>query len=140
MGMRRRTRRRAVIATAAVVHHEDKKHAEASQAAVDDQGQEAAPPPPEPTQYAPPPADPAEQIDHLAQLHASGAITDEEFAAAKAKVLGTVHRTGRLHDESRKDVLLKALEAEVGGRVGRSRHSVHRRCRRLVAVSRPCLG
>ena len=29
------------------------------------------------------------QIDHLAQLHESGAMTDEEFAAAKAKVLGT---------------------------------------------------
>ncbi len=87
MGMRRRTRRRAVIATAAVVHHENKKNAEAAQAPVDDQAQYAAPPP-EPAQYAPPPADPAEQIDHFAQLHASGAMTDEEFAAAKAKVLG----------------------------------------------------
>jgi hypothetical protein len=28
------------------------------------------------------------QIQQLAQLHASGALTDEEFAAAKAKVLG----------------------------------------------------
>jgi len=41
------------------------------------------------TAYAPPPADPADQIEHLAQLHASGALTDEEFASAKAKVLGT---------------------------------------------------
>ena len=40
-------------------------------------------------QYAPPPADPADQIEHLAQLHASGVLTDEEFAAAKAKVLGS---------------------------------------------------
>jgi hypothetical protein len=39
-------------------------------------------------QYAPAPADPADQIEHLAQLHASGALTDEEFAAAKAKALG----------------------------------------------------
>ena len=37
---------------------------------------------------APPPADPTEQIEHLAQLHASGALTDEEFTSAKAKVLG----------------------------------------------------
>ena len=29
------------------------------------------------------------EIEHLAQLHDSGALTDEEFAAAKAKVLGT---------------------------------------------------
>jgi hypothetical protein len=40
-------------------------------------------------QYAPPPADPADQIEHLAQLHASGALSDDEFAAAKAKVLGS---------------------------------------------------
>jgi hypothetical protein len=42
----------------------------------------------EPVQYAPPPASPADQLEHLAQLHASGALTDEEFASAKAKVLG----------------------------------------------------
>jgi len=29
-----------------------------------------------------------EKISELAQLHASGALTDEEFAAAKAKALG----------------------------------------------------
>ena len=40
-------------------------------------------------QYAPPPADPADQIEHLAQLHASGVLTDEEFAAAKAKAIGS---------------------------------------------------
>ena len=43
----------------------------------------------EQTAYAPPPADPADEIEHLAQLHESGALTDEEFAAAKAKILGT---------------------------------------------------
>ena len=40
-------------------------------------------------QPAPPPADPADELEHLAQLHASGVLTDEEFAAAKAKVLGS---------------------------------------------------
>jgi hypothetical protein len=40
-------------------------------------------------QYAPPPADPADEIEHLAQLHTSGALSDEEFATAKAKILGT---------------------------------------------------
>ena len=39
-------------------------------------------------QYAPPPADTADEIEHLAQLHASGALTDEEFATAKAQALG----------------------------------------------------
>jgi hypothetical protein len=29
------------------------------------------------------------QLEKLAQLHASGALTDEEFAAQKAKIIGT---------------------------------------------------
>jgi Short C-terminal domain len=29
-----------------------------------------------------------DQLANLAQLHTSGALTDEEFAAAKAKLLG----------------------------------------------------
>ena len=40
---------------------------------------------------------------------------------------------------SRKDTLLMALEAEVGGRIDGPGHPVHRRCRRLVAV-RDCFG
>ena len=45
-------------------------------------------------QQAPPPAAPAggddsmEKLKELAGLHESGVLTDEEFAAAKAKVLG----------------------------------------------------
>ena len=36
------------------------------------------------------PADPMfAELQQLADLHASGVLTDEEFAAAKAKVLGT---------------------------------------------------
>ena len=47
------------------------------------------PPPPAPVAGAPAPADPTvEKISQLAQLHASGALTDEEFAAAKAQALG----------------------------------------------------
>jgi membrane protease subunit (stomatin/prohibitin family) len=39
-------------------------------------------------QEAPPPqADPMEKLRELGQLHESGVLTDEEFAAAKAKVL-----------------------------------------------------
>jgi hypothetical protein len=29
-----------------------------------------------------------DQLQQLAELHASGALTDEEFTAAKAKILG----------------------------------------------------
>jgi hypothetical protein len=39
-------------------------------------------------QYAPAPPDTADELEHLAQLHASGVLTDEEFSAAKAKTLG----------------------------------------------------
>ena len=53
------------------------------------QQQYAAPPPP--PQYAPPPAapaaDPVERLSELAELRNRGALTDEEFAAAKAKIL-----------------------------------------------------
>jgi Short C-terminal domain len=87
MGFRRRVRRRALVAGAvggaAVVHHERKKADEqAYDEAPADDGQDEA-------QYAPPPADPADEVEHLAQLHDSGTLTDEEFTAAKAKILGT---------------------------------------------------
>jgi membrane protease subunit (stomatin/prohibitin family) len=42
-------------------------------------------------QQAPPPQaedDAAAQLQNLAQLHSQGVLTDEEFAAAKAKILG----------------------------------------------------
>ena len=44
-------------------------------------------------QYEPPPPPAAEedataQLQNLAQLHSQGVLTDEEFAAAKAKILG----------------------------------------------------
>ena len=78
------------VGGAAIVHHERKNagrqqsydEAPADDQAPADDGQDQA-------QYAPPAADPADEIEHLAQLHTSGALTDDEFAAAKAKILGT---------------------------------------------------
>ncbi|HCB03723.1 MAG TPA: hypothetical protein DEQ43_05650 [Nocardioides bacterium] len=65
------------------------------------QEQQYAPPPqqqyaPPPQQYAPPPAAPAagieddvvEQLQKLAGLRDQGILTEEEFAAQKAKLLG----------------------------------------------------
>jgi hypothetical protein len=46
---------------------------------------------PEPQQYAPAPAeedDATAQLQKLAALHTQGVLTDDEFAAAKAKILG----------------------------------------------------
>jgi Short C-terminal domain len=96
MGFRRRVRRRALVAGAvggaALVHHERRRAGEQAddQAPADDQQDQApADDGQDQAQYAPPAADPADEIEHLAQLHASGALSDEEFAAAKAKILGT---------------------------------------------------
>ena len=92
-----------MVAVGAIAHHEGVKRGEQEAAAYGapaDDGYaepayaEASPEPayaqaPPEAAYAPPPADPADELDHLAQLHASGVLTDDEFAAAKAKVLAT---------------------------------------------------
>ena len=83
MGMRRRARRRGMLAGAvaggAIAHHRAKR--EYQDNSYDDYQEQ--------TQYAPPPASSADELEHLAQLHSSGVLSDDEFAAAKAKVLGT---------------------------------------------------
>ena len=78
-----------------MAHHEAKQAGQ-QQPAYDDQAaagdgqdQAAADDQQDQSQYAPPPADPADEIEHLAQLHASGVLTDEEFTAAKAKIIGS---------------------------------------------------
>ena len=77
----------AVIAgtAGAVRHHQDQKYQQQAEA----QAYEAQAAQP---QYAAPAA-PAEdptmaELQKLAQLHSAGILTDEEFAAAKAKALG----------------------------------------------------
>ena len=84
LGRRRPIMRAAAVGT--VAYQGSKRGAEAGEA----EAEAAAPPAPG---QAPPPAAPpedptVEKINELAQLHASGALTDEEFAAAKAKALG----------------------------------------------------
>ena len=52
---------------------------------------QAPPPPPPAAAPAPAPAAPEQglgELDRLAQMHASGTLTDAEFTAAKAKLLG----------------------------------------------------
>ena len=43
---------------------------------------------PPPQASAPPAADPLEQLEKLGRLREQGVLTDEEFAAQKAKILG----------------------------------------------------
>ena len=64
--------------------NQDEQQAAATQAAaqqaVAEQAAAAPPPPPAP--------DPVAEIQRLADMKAQGILTDEEFAAAKAKLLG----------------------------------------------------
>ena len=77
----------AVVGTASAVsgrvqHHQQQKFA--------DQDAQQSAPPPQQSAPAPEPAvsDTTAQLTELAQLHAQGILTDEEFAAKKAQILG----------------------------------------------------
>ena len=77
----------ATAVSGRVANKQQQKYA--NQAAEQEAQQQAAAPPP----AALAPAAPAEddqmaQLQKLAQLHSQGILTDEEFAASKAKILG----------------------------------------------------
>ena len=76
----------AVVAgtAGAVRHRQDQKYAAKDQAQYDEQmaQQQAAAPPP----AAPPEDDKFAQLEKLAELQKQGILTDEEFAAEKAKI------------------------------------------------------
>jgi len=83
MGLMRMAARTAVVAGTAtavsgrVAHKQDEKYAaQNAQAAAAAAPAEAAE------------EDPTEKVKQLADLHAQGILTDEEFAAAKKKALG----------------------------------------------------
>ena len=87
MGLLRMAARTAVVAGTAtavsgrVAHRQNEKYAAQDQAQYDEQmAQQQAAAPAEPDQNA--------ELQNLASLHTQGVLTDEEFAAAKAKVLG----------------------------------------------------
>ena len=99
MGLMGRRRRRPVArlaagaATAGIAYHAGKKRSQQDQyndqasAAYDATNQ--APP----AEYVPPAPAPSgasdvDQLSKLAELHSSGALSDEEFGAAKSKLLG----------------------------------------------------
>ena len=82
MGLLRMAARTAVVAgTATAVSGRVQRRQAARWDEQDAQGyQEEAPPPQQ--------EDASAQLQDLAQLHKQGVLTDEEFAAAKAKILG----------------------------------------------------
>jgi len=96
MGLLRMAARTAVVAgTATAVsgrvqrrqaaRYDQQADAEAYQ---QQQAQQQYAPPPPPTPAPPAEPDANAQLQNLAQLHSQGVLTDEEFAAAKAKILG----------------------------------------------------
>ena len=95
--MRGMARTAVVVGTAtatrnAVNRRQADKNAQAYTQAMDNAAAQQAPPPQE-EYYAPPPPAPEEdvitQLERLGALKAQGIITEEEFAAQKAKLLGS---------------------------------------------------
>ena len=91
MGLLRMAARTAVVAGTAtavsgrVARRQNERWAGEDQAAYDQQtGQQQA----YEAQQPPPAEDKTAELQKLAQLHSQGVLTDEEFAAAKAKILG----------------------------------------------------
>jgi membrane protease subunit (stomatin/prohibitin family) len=91
MGLLRMAARTAVVAGTAtavsgrVARRQNARWAQDDQAAYDQQtAQQQA----YQAQQAPPADDKTAELQNLAQLHSQGVLTDEEFAAAKAKLLG----------------------------------------------------
>jgi uncharacterized membrane protein YebE (DUF533 family) len=82
----------AALGTAA--YQSGKRHEEQAQVNEQAQAAYAATQPAPPPAAAPAPAaaaptdDTTAELERLASLHGSGALTDDEFAAAKAKLLG----------------------------------------------------
>jgi hypothetical protein len=66
----------------------DQQQADAAYEEQAPQQQEAPPPPPPPPQ-APAESDMLTQLQQLGELRSAGVLTEEEFAAQKAKILGS---------------------------------------------------
>jgi hypothetical protein len=95
--VRRRPLARAAIVGGAAYHagkkvqegrYEDAETQARLDALEQQQYAQQAPPPPAPAAPAAGGDDPVAKLKELAQLHEQGILTDEEFAAAKQKLLG----------------------------------------------------
>lgn len=79
-------------ATAGIAYRAGQRRAEQDaynqQAATAYEATQAPPPPTPPAPAAAPAPDTIAELERLARLHESGALTDQEFAAAKARALG----------------------------------------------------
>jgi hypothetical protein len=91
MGLLRMAARTAVVAGTAtavsgrIARRQARKY---DQQAEQEPAPQAPPPEAAPAQAAPPEDDLTAKVQQLAALHSQGLLTDEEFAAGKAKALG----------------------------------------------------
>ena len=86
MGMvRRRTRRRTMMVAGGLAYERGRAQGQQDQSTAEQDYAEPAPPAPPPP--APSAADATGELERLASLHESGALSDDEFAAAKQQVL-----------------------------------------------------
>jgi Short C-terminal domain len=95
MGLLRMAARTAVVAGTAtavsgrVARRQNERWDAQDQAQYEQQmGQQAMAQQQSDAQQAAPASDPNAELQNLANLHTQGVLTDEEFAAAKAKILG----------------------------------------------------
>jgi hypothetical protein len=82
----------AVVGTATATRNAvNRRQADKNMAAYSQAAENNAPPPPQeyiPAQAPAAPEDPITQLERLGALKAQGLLTDEEFNAQKAKILG----------------------------------------------------
>ena len=96
MGMvRRRTRRRTMLVAGGVAYAAGRRASQGEgdepqdeQDVQDEQEYDAPPPAPPAPAAAAPAQDATSELERLASLHDSGVLSDDEFTAAKAKILG----------------------------------------------------
>ena len=93
MGMvRRRTRRRTMMVAGGMAYAAGRSRRgdepEDEQGYEDGQEYDAPPPAPPAPAAAAPAEDETSELERLASLHDSGVLSDDEFTAAKAKILG----------------------------------------------------
>lgn len=88
--VRRRTRRRAMLLAGGLAYEAGRNRQAADDVYSEPQPvyQDPPPAPPPPAPSAPAGPDLGE-LQRLGELHESGVLTDEEFAVAKSKILGT---------------------------------------------------
>ena len=91
MGMvRRRARRRTALVVGGAAYAAGRHRAgREAQGGEYEQAPESPAPEAAPAPAAPSPTVDYDELKRLGELHTEGTLTDEEFAAAKAKILGT---------------------------------------------------